>query len=144
MENILREVLLDHVKSPKNLGKIESPSLTANSNNPVCGDVVKIDLIIEGGHITNVATSGQGCANSQASMSIFSEEINGKSTNEVKEMINEFKLLFENENLIKINNLSEQSKLLKFLGNNPSKIRCALLFLAVEDELKIFHSNLTV
>lgn len=136
MENILKEVLLDHVKSPKNLGKIESPSLTANSNNPVCGDVVKIDLIIEGGQITNVATSGQGCAISQASMSIFSEEINGKSTNEVKELINEFKLLFENENLIKINNLSEQSKLLKFLDTNPSKIRCALLsWLAVEDEL---------
>ena len=51
MENILREVLLDHVKSPKNRGEIENATVSANSNNPVCGDVVKVDLLIENGFI---------------------------------------------------------------------------------------------
>ena len=71
MENILREVLLDHVKSPKNRGEIEHATISANSNNPVCGDVVKVDLLIENGVVTEVQTSGEGCAVSQASMSIF-------------------------------------------------------------------------
>ena len=82
MENILREVLLDHVKSPKNRGEIEHATISANSNNPVCGDVVKVDLLIENGVVTEVQTSGR-CAVSQASMSIFSEEISNNSIEDV-------------------------------------------------------------
>ena len=135
MENILREVLLDHVKSPKNRGEIEHATISANSNNPVCGDVVKVDLLIENGVVTEVQTSGEGCAVSQASMSIFSEEISNNSIEDVALKIKEFKSLFEQESS-NINELSEQSRLLKFLDNNPSKVRCAMLsWLAVEESL---------
>ena len=135
MENILREVLLDHVKSPKNRGEIENATVSANSNNPVCGDVVKVDLLIENGFIIEVQTSGEGCAVSQASMSIFSEEISNNSIEDVARKIKEFKSLFEQESS-DVDALSEQSKLLKFLDNNPSKVRCAMLsWLAVEESL---------
>jgi len=136
MESILKEVLLDHVKSPKNLGGLEYPTLSANSNNPVCGDVVKIDLQIENDRIEAVGTSGQGCAISQASMSIFSEEIKKDTISNVEKKIKEFKKLFDVDNSDALMLLSEESKLLKFLENNPSKVRCAMLsWLAVEDEL---------
>ena len=135
MENILREVLLDHVKSPKNRGEIEHATISANSHNPVCGDVVKVDLLVENGIVTKVQTSGEGCAVSQASMSIFSEEISNNSIEDVALKIKEFKSLFEQESS-NVNALSEQSKLLKFLDNNPSKVRCAMLsWLAVEESL---------
>jgi len=135
MENILREVLLDHVKSPKNRGEIEHATISANSNNPVCGDIVKVDLLIENGFVTGVQTSGQGCAVSQASMSIFSEEISNNSIEDVALKIKEFKSMFQQEGS-NLNALSEQSKLLKFLDNNPSKVRCAMLsWLAVEESL---------
>ena len=135
MENILREVLLDHVKSPKNRGEIEHATISANSNNPVCGDVVKVDLLIENGIVTKVQTSGEGCAVSQASMSIFSEEISNNSIEDVALKIKEFKSMFQEESSY-VNALSEQSKLLKFLDNNPSKVRCAMLsWLAVEESL---------
>jgi len=135
MENILRDVLLDHVKSPKNRGEIEHATISANSNNPVCGDVVKVDLLIENGFVTEVQTSGEGCAVSQASMSIFSEEISNNSIEDVALKIKEFKSMFQEESS-NVNALSEQSKLLKFLDNNPSKVRCAMLsWLAVEESL---------
>jgi len=136
METLLREILLDHVKSPKNRGEIEHPTISANSNNPVCGDVVKIDLLIENDVVKEVKTSGQGCAVSQASMSIFSEELVDNSTEIVLQKIEEFKNLFD-ETQSEISLLSDQSKLLKFLDNNPSKVRCAMLsWLAVEEGLK--------
>ena len=136
METLLREILLDHVKSPKNRGEIEHPTISANSNNPVCGDVVKIDLLIENDVVKEVKTSGQGCAVSQASMSIFSEEITGNSIDIVLQKIEEFRNLFS-EKESEVNLLSEQSKLLKFLDNNPSKVRCAMLtWVAVEDSVR--------
>lgn len=135
MENLLREVLLDHVKSPKNRGEIEHATISANSNNPVCGDVVKVDLLIENGIVTKVQTSGEGCAVSQASMSIFSEEIAGNSIDIVLQKIEEFKNLF-GEKKSETNLLSEETKLLKFLDSNPSKVRCAMLsWVAVEDSV---------
>ena len=93
METLLREILLDHVKSPKNKGEIDHPTISANSNNPVCGDVVKIDLQIANDRIEAVGTSGQGCAISQASMSIFSEEIKKDTVSIVKKKIKELLLL---------------------------------------------------
>ena len=135
METLLREILLDHVKSPKNRGEIEHPTISANSNNPVCGDVIKIDLLIENGVVKEVKTSGQGCAVSQASMSIFSEELVDNHIEIVLQKIEEFKNLFD-ETSSETSLLSDQSKLLKFLDNNPSKIRCAMLsWVAVEDSI---------
>ena len=136
MENILKEILIDHIKSPKNSGELDKPTLSVNSSNPVCGDVVKIDLIIENDLITKVGTSGQGCAISQASLSIFSEEIAGESTANVVKKIQEFKNLFDAKAEIEPQLLTEQSKLLKFLETNPSKVRCAMLsWIALDDAL---------
>lgn len=136
MDNILKEILIDHIKSPKNRGELDKPTLSVNSNNPVCGDVVKVDLIIENDLITKVGTSGQGCAVSQASLSIFSEEIAGETTANVVKKIQEFKNLFDAKSEIKPKLLTEQSKLLKFLDTNPSKVRCAMLsWIALDDAL---------
>ena len=137
MDNILREVLLDHVKNPKNKKEIDNPELSGHSNNPVCGDVVKVDLRIENEIVVDIAVNGQGCAVSQASMSIFSEEIKGSSINDIKEKIIQFKSLLGTIKTREITMLSEEAKVLKFLEGNPSKIRCALLsWSAIEEVLE--------
>ena len=136
MENILREILLDHVKNPKNKKEIDNPDLSGHSNNPVCGDVVKVDLQIENDIVIDVAINGQGCAVSQASMSIFGEEVKGSSLKDVKEKIDQFKSLLGTNEDKEITILSEEAKILKFLESNPSKIRCALLsWSAIEEVL---------
>ena len=137
MDNILREVLLDHVKNPKNKKEIDNPELSGHSNNPVCGDVVKVDLRIENEIVVDIAVNGQGCAVSQASMSIFGEEIKGSSINDIKEKIIQFKSLLGTIKTREITMLSEEAKVLKFLEGNPSKIRCALLsWSAIEEVLE--------
>jgi nitrogen fixation NifU-like protein len=137
MEDILREILLDHVKNPKNKKELDKPDLSGHSNNPVCGDVVKVDLQIENDTVVDVAVNGQGCAVSQASMSIFGEEIKGSSIKDVKEKIDQFKSLLGTKEVEEITNLSEEAKVLKFLEGNPSKIRCALLsWSAIEEVLQ--------
>ena len=137
MEDILREILLDHVKNPKNKKELDNPDLSGHSNNPVCGDVVKVDLQIENDTVVDVAVNGQGCAVSQASMSIFGEEIKGSSIKDVKEKIDQFKSLLGTKEVDEITNLSEEAKVLKFLEGNPSKIRCALLsWSAIEEVLQ--------
>ena len=137
MDNILREVLLDHVKNPKNKKEIDNPELSGHSNNPVCGDVVKVDLRIENEIVVDIAVNGQGCAVSQAYMSIFGEEIKGSSINDIKEKIIQFKSLLGTIKTREITMLSEEAKVLKFLEGNPSKIRCALLsWSAIEEVLE--------
>ena len=137
MEDILREILLDHVKNPKNKKELDNPDLSGHSNNPVCGDVVKVDLQIENDTVIDVGVNGQGCAVSQASMSIFGEEIKGSSIKDVKEKIEQFKSLLGTNEVEEITILSEEAKVLKFLEGNPSKIRCALLsWSAIEEVLQ--------
>ncbi len=127
MENLLKDILLEHVKSPKNRGLLEKSTHKGNSNNPVCGDVVKIELLIDENVLVDVGTDGNGCAISQASMSILSQEIKGENKEKVKNIINSFKNLLGIEGNDSNDILSEEAKILKFLKSNPSKVRCALL-----------------
>ena len=137
MQDILKEVLLDHVKSPKNKKEMDNPDLSGHSNNPVCGDVVKVDLKIDNDTVIDVSVNGQGCAVSQASMSIFGEEIKGSNLKDVKKKIEQFKSLLGTDEAKEITILSEEAKVLKFLEGNPSKIRCALLsWSAIEEVLE--------
>lgn len=139
MESILKEILMDHVKSPKFRLEIENPTISVNSNNPVCGDVVKVDLKVDNEIITEVGTSGNGCAVSQASMSILGEEIINSSVSEANIKILEFKSLFEQKENFEIAKLSEQAQYLQFLSSNPSKVRCAMLsWTAVQEALLEF------
>jgi nitrogen fixation protein NifU and related proteins len=78
-----REYILDHYRNPRNYGKLEQPDVHAEDSNPLCGDQLALDLQIEGDHVTAVRFQGRGCAISQASASMLSEMIEGKTTQEV-------------------------------------------------------------
>jgi nitrogen fixation NifU-like protein len=78
-----REYILDHYRNPRNYGKLEQPDVHAEDSNPLCGDQLALDLLIEGDHVTAVRFQGRGCAISQASASMLSEMIEGKTTQEV-------------------------------------------------------------
>lgn len=78
-----REYILDHYRNPRNYGKLEHPNVHAEDSNPLCGDQLALDLQIEGDQVTAVRFQGRGCAISQASASMLSEMIEGKTTQEV-------------------------------------------------------------
>lgn len=78
-----REYILDHYRNPRNYGTLEHPDVHAEDSNPLCGDQLGIDIQIEGDKVTKVRFQGRGCAISQASASMLSEMIEGKTVPEV-------------------------------------------------------------
>ena len=89
-ELIYQENILDHYKNPRNFGKIENASVHHHEYNPLCGDEIEIFLIIDKHKkVMDVKFSGHGCAISQASASMLTDEIKGKNIEELKSMTKE-------------------------------------------------------
>ena len=78
-----REYILDHYRNPRNYGKLEQPDVHAEDSNPLCGDQLAMDLLVEGDAVKEVRFQGRGCAISQAAASMLSEKIEGKTIQEV-------------------------------------------------------------
>ncbi len=107
-----QEQILDHYKSPRNFGTLKNPSVHHHEKNPLCGDELDLYLVIdENKKIADVKINGHGCAISQASASMLSDEIKGKTLDELKKMTKE--------------------NILELLGIplSPVRLKCALLSL---------------
>jgi nitrogen fixation NifU-like protein len=78
------DFILEHYKNPQNFGHLDQPDIVHQEGNPSCGDQIKIEIKIENDRIVDIRFSGKGCAISQASASILTEEIKGKTLSEVK------------------------------------------------------------
>jgi len=79
-----KEHILDLYKNPLNFGEIENPTNKFTRNNPTCGDVMNITLIVEEGIVKEVKFSGEGCAISQSSASMVTEKVKGMKIEEIK------------------------------------------------------------
>jgi nitrogen fixation NifU-like protein len=94
LEDLYREIILDHYRSPRNRGELETPPATKSEGfNPLCGDEVVLYLDIEDGRVADVKIGGQGCSISQASTSMMSAAIKGKTVEEARKLISAFKAL---------------------------------------------------
>lgn len=89
MEDLYRERILDHYGSPRNEGTLESADISCERDNPVCGDVVRLDVRLDDGRVTEARFSGQGCVISMASASMFTEEIQGRTLEELRALDDE-------------------------------------------------------
>ena len=113
MDDIYREQILDHAKHPHNAGTLEHPNVSHEEHNPLCGDRVRIDLQINDDTITDIRFTGRGCAISQASASLLTDEIKGMSVERAKR--------FSKDELLELIGIP--------LQKNPVRIKCALLSL---------------
>jgi nitrogen fixation NifU-like protein len=107
------EILLDHYQNPRNFGHLENPDIVHEEGNPSCGDQIRIEIKLEDNKIADIKFTGKGCTISQASASILTEIVKGKSLDEVK-------------------NFSKED-MLNALGIpiSPIRLKCALLGLKV-------------
>jgi nitrogen fixation NifU-like protein len=93
MDDLYREQILEHYKRPRNFGELEEFDLEFEDVNPFCGDELRVQLKLdEQGRVDAVAFSGKGCAISQAAASLLSEELGGKSVEELLRLDKEFVL----------------------------------------------------
>jgi nitrogen fixation NifU-like protein len=94
LEDLYREIILDHYRSPRNRGELPSPpAQRVEGFNPLCGDEIVVYLNIENGVLTDIKLTGQGCSISQASSSMMSSAVKGKSLEQVRDAITSFKQL---------------------------------------------------
>ncbi len=114
MSSIYTEIILDYYRHPRNKGQLENPQISAKDSNPLCGDVIEIQMVLDGNDtVKDVRYNGQGCAISQASASMLTELVKGKSLDEVRKISKE--------------------DILSLIGGQLSAVRlkCALLSLKV-------------
>jgi len=94
LEDLYREIILDHYRSPRNRGELESPpAVRVEGFNPLCGDEIVVTLDVEDGVLADIKIAGTGCSISQSSASLMSAAVKGKSIDEVRELIGTFKQL---------------------------------------------------
>lgn len=113
MDDFYKEYILDHYRNPRNFGHLEDANVTAEDLNPLCGDKIRVELKVDDGKIEDVRFSGKGCAISQASMSMLSESLRGRTLEDVAKMPKEEVL----ENV--------------GIGISPARMKCAMLGLKV-------------
>ena len=90
MDDLYRDEILEHYREPHNFGTLDAPSASFEGHNPLCGDRITMMLIVDDqGAVADVAFSGRGCAISQASASMLTDEIRGMAVSEVQEMTNQ-------------------------------------------------------
>ena len=95
VEELYREVILDHYRNPRNRGTIDHPDVFAEGNNPLCGDELTVALRFDANRVAEVAIQGQGCSISQSSASMMSQAIEGKTLDEVRDLIATFKAMMD-------------------------------------------------
>ena len=113
MDDFYKEYILDHYRNPRNFGNLEAPTAVAEDLNPLCGDRIRFELLVDGGKVTDVRFSGRGCAISQASASMLSENLKGMNLEDVARLSKE--AVLENVGI----------------GISPARMKCATLGLKV-------------
>ena len=94
LEDLYREIILDHYRNPRNRGELEvPPAVQAVGFNPLCGDEVIVYLEVRYGVICEVSTAGQGCSISQSSASMMSTAVKGRTVSEVRQLVRAFKTM---------------------------------------------------
>ena len=132
LKELYQEIILEHGKNPRNLGKTENFNKDAKGNNPLCGDNVHVYLKLNDQRkVEDISFEGSGCAISMASASIMTDLIKGKSDNEAKEIIEDFLgMIKENPELKnKILKEDDKTKLMCLSGvkQYPMRVKCATL-----------------
>ena len=132
LKDLYQEIILDHGKNPRNLGKFDNYNKDAKGNNPLCGDNVHVYLRLnENKKVEDIAFEGHGCAISMASASIMTDMVRGKEEKEVKEIVTDFLGMIKEKDSLETTILKddEKTKLMSLSGvkQYPMRVKCATL-----------------
>ena len=132
LKELYQELILEHGKNPRNLGKTENFNKDAKGNNPLCGDNVHVYLKLnDQKKVEDISFEGSGCAISMASASIMTGLIKGKSDNEAKEIIEDFLGMIKENPELKSDILKDDDKTklmcLSGVKKYPMRVKCATL-----------------
>ena len=136
LEDLYREIILDHYRNPRNRGELPTPpAVRSEGFNPLCGDEVQVYLDVHDGVVDDIRISGQGCSISQSSASMMSQAVKGRSLPEARALLHAFKSMMSIEDGhdrddaddaepgVKMGDLEALQGVVKY----PVRIKCATL-----------------
>lgn len=127
LNQLYQEVILDHYRKPRNKGDVEDVTHTVTMNNPLCGDVIDLLIRVKGGRIADIGFKGKGCSISQASASMMTDRLKGKTVDEALALSGTFtKMLHGDEDAASDTELGDL-RALQGVSKFPVRVKCALL-----------------
>lgn len=126
LDQLYRQVILDHSSHPHHHGTLEQATDQIELNNPTCGDVIQLQLILEKDRINDIRFSGSGCAISTASASMMTEAVMGRTIQEALGLVDQFSLLVQGKEDDNVEALGDAA-ILSGVSKFPARIRCATL-----------------
>ncbi len=143
LDDLYKEVILDHYQNPRNRGQLDNPDVATRGHNPLCGDEVILGVKLNGDRIDDIAFSGRGCSISQASASMMTESIKGKSLDEAVQVLGIFKTMMTDKNAPDVDE-GELGDLeaLQGVKRYPVRIKCAILpWNVLKEGLDLYQSR---
>jgi nitrogen fixation NifU-like protein len=133
LDDLYRDIIIDHYRHPRHRGRLDSPSATHEGLNPLCGDEVTVEVKVDGDRLADIAYTGSGCSISQSSASMMTEAVEGKSLEETRRLIGDFTAMMrggEDVDADALGDLEALSGVRRF----PVRIKCATLAWHTLDE----------
>ena len=127
LEDLYQEVILDHSRRPRNFGELTGAAVVVHGDNPACGDEIHLGVKFgEAGNLQDIKFAGHGCAISQASASLMTMKLKGKSRAEVTEMLRAFHDLVTKETSGTPKTLGDL-RVMQGVRKFPQRVKCAML-----------------
>ena len=137
LSSLYQQLILEHYRNPRNKAELDEKSVEVHMANPVCGDEIRLQLLIEGDEIADAKFVGQGCSISQAAVSMMTTLLQGRKLDEAEELAGRFtEMMHGDEEAAKDRALGDL-RALQGVSKFPVRIKCALLgFDALQEALK--------
>jgi nitrogen fixation NifU-like protein len=126
LEELYKEVILDHYRAPRNKGRLDPHDVVLERNNPLCGDEIELFVKFDGDNVEGVAFEGKGCSISQASASMMTEKVQGLPAKDAQLVAESIKRMMAGEEEGDAETLGDLISL-KGVVKYPVRIKCALL-----------------
>lgn len=126
LEELYKEVILDHYRAPRNKGRLDPHDVALERNNPLCGDEIELFLRFNGDTVEGIAFEGKGCSISQASASMMTEKVQGLTAKESGALAESIKRMMAGDEEGDPDSLGDLVSL-KGVVKYPVRIKCALL-----------------
>ena len=139
---LYQEMILDHYRRPRNKGTLEDADASVTMKNPLCGDEIDLQLAFDGETVREVKFTGHGCSISQASASMMTELVKGKSATEIDQLRETFRAMVMGNATAAADASLGKARSLSGVSKFPARVKCALLgWNALEQGLQHHHKD---
>ena len=126
LDDLYREIILDHYRRPRNHDPLQTPTCSADGANPLCGDQIHLEVALDGDTISEIAFAGAGCSISQASTSMMTEYVKGRTVREAREGAEAFQRMMTTGEVVEVEGFDDIDAL-QGVAKFPARVKCASL-----------------